>query len=256
MIAEKVSNKFSAHHQTIRSIACGENVILTAGNDKMVCLWDSRYQKVSVGEVRAHVGTATCARFVDDETFLSCGVDGRVQMWDTRCLRAAVVSAGVGDTLSWIDIDHKSGLVCVNCAANAVAVFSIVDICGKSSKLEIQTQCYGHVNSNWATGRSYFIPSANAIASTSEDGCVWVWPIENGSNEPICSSVVHCGPSWDIAADECRDCVFHTCGEDGSITTWELFEYELIDHTNTSKHDRRYHLLLLHDGLSSHTSSL
>jgi len=205
----RTASFFSAVNAVL--FAAGGDVVLTAGYDQSVRVWDTRSSSFEAIQVLAPFKDSVTSLALHDACILAGSVDGTVRSFDVRTGQCTVDEVGAPVTTVALSRDGA----CVLAALAGASRLRLLDRAGGSLLAEYE----GHLNAGARCGAALTADDARVVAG-GEDGRVHIWELVDATVD----AVVDAHPGKTVCGLDCHPstpAAMLTCATDGLIKVWE-----------------------------------
>jgi len=164
----------------------------SAGKDGALRVWDLDEGK-SIWSVQAHLGGATCLRWLNEGTIVSAGLDRIIRVWDLVAGKELRALKGHSERIRAIAIDVGRALLLSASGSSGRKKDNSIRLWSLETFKEL-TRLQGHADQVNAVA---FGTHADEVVSAGNDGTVRVWNSRTGK-ESLCISAAE-GPITAIA---------------------------------------------------------
>lgn len=202
-VPKKVIHEFSGHEKGVSKLEffpVSGHLLLSAGNDSIIRLWDLRNKKELIREYYGHLQSVKDVHFNSTgHQFLSCSFDKRVHLWDTETgeILKTLIMGAIPTVVKFVP--GKDNEILVGLMNSNIEHYDLNDL-GKP--LQTYDHHVGCINA------LCMIDEGTKFLSTSDDKCIRIW--NWGINIPVktithptqyaISSAVAIPPSQDYIA--------------------------------------------------------
>jgi WD40 repeat protein len=161
-----------SHSGWVRSIAFGDEVLVSAGEDGIIKLWDVG-SRALIKAWPAHAGKVHAVAYDDGlQILVSCGNDTQICIWD---MTGKLIRALNGSTQHSRAVAVAKGMIVAGCDDQYVRIWSTDSF---------DLQCEYHAHSRWVF--SVAIDQRNSrILSGGEDGAICEYHLPSGTRRTI-----------------------------------------------------------------------
>lgn len=201
--------RIGAHESRVNAVICtSDRVIVSAGYDKRVAMWDIRAPGRAIQSMTDATDSVTALHMRNDVALVAASVDGHVRMYDVR---AGVLSTDkLGAPVTSLAGLYGTSRLFAGCLDGV-----IYGLNGDSGVVELKLK--GHESRTFATGVT--VMSDGVIAAGSEDGAVYLWDPDGG--RPAHVNVPDGTPAVVAAVDaHPHDSLVATGSHDGDVVVW------------------------------------
>lgn len=169
----QIARKFRGHVGYINVIMFNEEstVIFSGSVDNTVCAWDCRSKSREPIQVLRDAKDSVTSLSVSDHEIVSTSLDCCVRRYDLRV--GKLFQDNIGCSLNCVKFTKDGQCTLVSCLDNTLRL--IDKDCG-----EVLSEYVGHKNEKYKI-ESCLSDTDSHIVSGSEDGCIYIWDLIEGS---------------------------------------------------------------------------
>lgn len=171
---------FDAHALRINSACFNSDatVVASGSNDTTVKLWDCRSRDYAPIQTLSEAKDSVTSVKIRGPQILTGSVDGRVRVYDIRT--GTITADCVGEPVTCVNWSSDGNSFLVSSIDNYVRLFDIMTG-------ELIQSFTGHASCQYR-GTSAFFDNESSVASTSEDGKLYLWDRRTGQIKDTLSS--------------------------------------------------------------------
>ncbi|XP_063713492.1 autophagy-related protein 16-1-like isoform X2 [Symsagittifera roscoffensis] len=190
---KKVSDNVREMGEKLKQLDTDKEAIFTTKYDVTNLILATDIPENPRNTLEAHTDEVTCVRFLNNNSFISAGVDRFVKIWDctsaTQIKPIATLSSCNG-AVTCIDVDQQESCVVASSYDNSSRIWSLKDH-------RLKHSLTGHTGKVMAA--RFISDDSHKVATGSYDRTIKVWDLK----QRLCSMVLHCHSSCtDLVAME------------------------------------------------------
>jgi len=169
----QIVRKYRGHAGYINAVKFNEEstVIISASVDNTVCVWDCRSKSRDPVQILRDAKDSVTSLSVSDHEILTASLDCCIRRYDIR--KGQLYQDDVGSSVNCVTFTKDGQCILASCLDSTLR---LVDKDGG----EVLSEYLGHKNENYKV-ESCLNDTDSLIVSGSEDGCVYMWDLIEGT---------------------------------------------------------------------------